>query len=523
MAASPSTLTVQQGGTGSATIAVTRINAFAAPVAVTATGLPSGVTATLNPTSITDTQSTLAIGVVSSVPAGNYPITITGTGTGVPQKTATLNLVVTPAAGGSGSVVHNFNDCDPTRRPIWLATQSGGGPWTRVNGTNNSFTFNVVGNVGIAYVSQNGSDYATVVRYATAAELVAVATGPGFCGSDEQTGTKRATGTIANVGIPPALYWTIALGGVFAEGDTVATPGPGYELKNIPAGPRDLIAARVGVSSPFTLAQTMIVRRATNYANNAGIPLLDLGINGSEVFVPVQRFTTVTNLAGDSSIASVALMTKQGRSIPYYTTPPSPNSRNRIPVLPGDRIQDGDYHLVTVFAAADPQKSTSFRFTQMLLHAPTDQTFTLGPALDAPTVTTVGTSAPLRMRAQVASQTAYNRAMEVDYDQPGRSLTMISTVAYAGGLPATWTLDVPDLASAGYDPTWGMQATSGVDWSVVGVGGDGFASFGGGAVVDNAQIVGAGAVGSTTAGGRASALVRGGPVRSVVELMRRVP
>jgi hypothetical protein len=113
--------------------------------------------------------------------------------------------------------------------------------------------------------------------------------------------------------------------------------------------------------------------------------------------------------------------------------------------------------------------------------------------------------------------------MEVDYDQPGRSLTMISTVAYAGGLPATWTLDVPDLASAGYDPTWGMQATSGVDWSVVGVGGDGFASFGGGAVVDNAQIVGAGAVGSTTAGGRASALVRGGPMRSVVELMHRVP
>ena len=523
LAASPSPLSVQQGGTGSATITVTRINGFANAVAVTATGLPAGVTATPNPASVGDAPAVLAINVASSVPAGNYPITLTGTGTGVTQKTTTFNLVVTPAAGGSGSIALNFTDCDPTQRPIWLATQSAGGAWTRVTGTNNTFAFNVAGSVGLAYVTQNGSSYATTVRYFAAAEMIAVATGPGICAMAEQTGTKRATGTFANFGTLPSTYWTLALGGVFAEGDTVSVLGTGYTLTNIPAGPRDLIAARVGVNKPFTQAQTMIVRRATNYANNGVVPLLDLGINGSETFTPLQIFTTATNLGSDSSVASVALVTKQGRSIPYYTTPPSPNNRNRYPALPADRIQDGEYHLVSLYAAANPKNSTSLRFTQLLLHAPADQTITLGPPINPATVTSLGAGAPVRLRAQVASQTAYNGAVEVDYDQSDRSLSVISTAAYAGGVPATWSVDIPDLVSAGYDPTWGLGAAKSVDWGVIVLGGDNLGSFAGAALVDNAQLLGAGYFGSISAASQARAMPGRGQARSIVDLMRRVP
>jgi hypothetical protein len=522
LAASPSTLSVQQGSTGSATITTSRINGFTSPVTVTASGVPTGVTATFNPTSITGTQSTLTVGVAPSVPAGNYPITVTGTGSGVAPKTATFSLVVTPASGSSGTIALNFADCDPTQRPIWLATQSGGGAWTRVNGTNNTFAFNVAGATGIAYVTQNGSEYATFVQYFSAAELTAVATGPGICGSTEQTGTKRVMGTFANYGGTATSYWTMALGGVFASGDTASVLGPGYTLTNVAAGPRDLIAARIGVSKPFTQAQTMIVRRATNYANNGFIPLLDIGINGPETFTPVQIFTTVTNRGGDSTIASVALVTKQGRSTDYYTTPPSPNDVNRYPALPSDRIQDGEYHLVSVFATANPANPTSFRFTELLQHAPANRTITLGPPINPATVTTLGASAPLRLRAQVASQTDYNGAAEADYTQSDRSVSITSTAAYVGGLPTTWSLDVPDLSSAGYDPTWGLRAGQNVDWGVVALSADNLASFAGGALVDNAQILGAASLGSTAAS-QARATMRVGPARSIADLMRRVP
>jgi hypothetical protein len=466
---------------------------------------------------------TFTIGVASSVPAGNYPITITGTGPGVTPKTATFNLVVTPAAGGNSTIALSFADCDPTQRPIWLATQSGNGPWTRVNGTNNTFTFTVAGSMGLAYVSQNASNYTTIVRYVTAAELIAVATGPGICAFDEQTGTKRATGTFANFGTLPTAYWTLALGGVFAEGDTVSVPGVGYSLTNIPSGPRDLIAARVGTNAPFTSAQAMIVRRATNYGNNAAIPVLDLGINGPETITPVPVFVTVDNLGTDTSQVNVALVTRQGRSAPYYSAPPSPNNRNRYFALPSDRIQDGDYHLVTLGAAANSKNATSFRIAQLLLRAPADKTISLGPPINPPTITSLGAAAPVRLRAQVASQTAYNSLAEVQYEQPGRWLSVNSTAAYAGDLPAAWTLDIPDLTSAGYDPTWGLQGGKGVDWAVIALGSSNLVSFGGAALVDNAQVLGAGSFGSTAASGLIGSMMRVGRARSIADVLRRVP
>ena len=51
-------------------------------VALTATGAPAGATVAFNPASITAGQnSTATITTSATTPAGNYPITITGTGT----------------------------------------------------------------------------------------------------------------------------------------------------------------------------------------------------------------------------------------------------------------------------------------------------------------------------------------------------------------------------------------------------------------------------------------------------------
>jgi hypothetical protein len=73
------------------------------------------------------------------------------------------------------------------------------------------------------------------------------------------------------------------------------------------------------------------------------------------------------------------------------------------------------------------------------------------------------------------------------------------TAAYLSSTPATWTLDVPDLSSAGYDATWGLKSGVGVSWGVNAVSAlNGILlPFLGGTPVDNAQITGAGAADSS--------------------------
>jgi len=99
LSASPSSLTVQQGNSGSSTITATSIQGFNSPIELSVSGEPSGVTATLNPTSITppadgSVNSTLTIQVDPSTAPGTYPLTVTGT-SGSLTHTTTVTLQVT--------------------------------------------------------------------------------------------------------------------------------------------------------------------------------------------------------------------------------------------------------------------------------------------------------------------------------------------------------------------------------------------------------------------------------------------
>jgi len=97
ISASPSSVTVADGSQGSSTISTTAMNGFNSSIALSASGLPTGVTVAFNPTSIAAPgtgSSTMTIMVGSSVAAGSYPITVTGSGGGVQQST-TVTLTVT--------------------------------------------------------------------------------------------------------------------------------------------------------------------------------------------------------------------------------------------------------------------------------------------------------------------------------------------------------------------------------------------------------------------------------------------
>jgi subtilase family serine protease len=95
LSASPTSVSVAQGSSGTSTITSTVTGGFDSAVSLTATGQPTGVTVGFSPTSITgDGTSTLTMTVASSTVAGTYSITVTGTSDGTTETTA-VSLKVT--------------------------------------------------------------------------------------------------------------------------------------------------------------------------------------------------------------------------------------------------------------------------------------------------------------------------------------------------------------------------------------------------------------------------------------------
>ena len=104
LSASPASLTINQGASGTSTITITRTGGFTASVTLSASaGLPAGVTASFNPPSATGNSSVLTLTVPSATPTGSSTVTITGTGGGL-TKTTTIALTVAGGGGGTGGV-----------------------------------------------------------------------------------------------------------------------------------------------------------------------------------------------------------------------------------------------------------------------------------------------------------------------------------------------------------------------------------------------------------------------------------
>jgi hypothetical protein len=100
--ASPSSVTITQGGNGTSTITITSLNGFNSATTLTASGLPSGVTAAFNPNPVTppangNVTSTLTLTASGTATTGTATVTITGT-SGSTVHSTTISLTVNPAA-----------------------------------------------------------------------------------------------------------------------------------------------------------------------------------------------------------------------------------------------------------------------------------------------------------------------------------------------------------------------------------------------------------------------------------------
>jgi hypothetical protein len=153
----PSTLSIQQGGSGQTTLNATRTS-FTGNITPSVTGNPAGMTVSFNPTPITGsgTQSTVTVNVGAAVPVGNYPLTITGT-TGGAAGTPTTTLTVSVTLPSGNNIIWEF--CNNTDLPLKFWRLSGT-TWAEVAptvvGSVTQYAFTVSGaNAGVAFTVSN--------------------------------------------------------------------------------------------------------------------------------------------------------------------------------------------------------------------------------------------------------------------------------------------------------------------------------------------------------------------------------
>jgi uncharacterized membrane protein len=134
--ASPSSLTVTQGGNGTSTITVTSLNGFNAATTLSASGLPSGVTATFSTNPVTppangSVNSTLTLTASSTATTGTATVTITGI-SGSTTHTTTIALTVNATAQPNFTI-----GASPSSVTV---TQGGNGASTITITSQNSFS-----------------------------------------------------------------------------------------------------------------------------------------------------------------------------------------------------------------------------------------------------------------------------------------------------------------------------------------------------------------------------------------------
>lgn len=108
ISASPGSGSANQGDSATTSVNTTLTSGAAQNIALSCTGLPSGATCSFNPPSVSSGgSSTLTLSTANTTPAGQYSITITGTGSFVTHSTTyTLSVVandfsisISPASG----------------------------------------------------------------------------------------------------------------------------------------------------------------------------------------------------------------------------------------------------------------------------------------------------------------------------------------------------------------------------------------------------------------------------------------
>lgn len=490
LAVAPTSLTVPAGSSGSATIAIARTN-FTGGVTLALENPPAGITGAFTPSPSTTEMSALVVSVAASVTPGTYPLAIRGTATGVADRTASLDLIVSQTGGSS--VVWEF--CDALDVPVFFAFQDGDGAWQPVtgstSGSSTTFTFSIGhGRGGVVavwrYASSVVADALVVGRADQMRRLTTGATAPRpgrraraprgkartFSRSSaadlyETFVVFASTAELAEVGgencYPAEETKTITgtVGGVAAGQYGVATLGPATRIFNgaepvnpltftdVPDGPVDFIGTRI--VTPGSAPDKLILVRDLDVPDGGALPFT-IDYSATSALTPATA--TATILGGDSDPLEVftELVTARRTLLMWFDLAPSTNNVRPWAGVPPSAMQSGEYHGIVVFASASARLGeNNFRVSSTYVPSVTDQTITFGPLLDPPASSAIVAGAYPRFRFQGTLTSEYHKRITIDLfnaEEEGNAYYMLVTAPWlaAAGSALAYDVTMPDLS-----------------------------------------------------------------------------
>jgi uncharacterized membrane protein len=310
LSASPSSLSIATGSSGTSTITITPKNGFTGSVTLSASGMPTGVTAAFgtNPTTATSVLTLTASGTATT---GTSTITITGT-SGALTHTTTVALTV------STTVTPDFS-LSASPNTLTIAQGSNGSSTISVapqNGFTGSVTLSAAG-LPSGVTPSFGTNPTTATSVLT---LTASSTATGGMSTVTITGTSGALTHTTTVALTVSGSTLTAAPTMLSFNYTTGSPAPAAQTISVTATPTNLAftasasggtwlsAAATKSPTPGTVTVTVNPAGLTAGTYNGTVTITSSGATGSPQSVPVTLMVS-------------ALSTKQLNTTPSSSYP----------------------------------------------------------------------------------------------------------------------------------------------------------------------------------------------------------
>ena len=337
---------------------------------------------------------------------------------------------------------------------VWVAFNDGEGPWQTLDPQGNTYTFQVQGRYGLAFVCEALPDaFSGEVVHATAAELPALTVD---CGPATSTTNHQLTGSISGVDPEVTVEVQAAGAGYTHRLGTVSAPRLTYEAQ-LPAGTYDVLAlATVAGRSPRAF-----FRRDVELQRDTVLPF-QFGL-GIDTALAEQPLTLVGGAASaPMPYAAVSLFT--GRGSFQATAGAGPLASYFS--FPSSVLQPGDTQTFEVGSATAGVPPLSMRGVVLGFREPRPLEVKLPPPFDSARVTAAATAPTLRPRMSFQPYPGalfYQLSATQVSPSTFTSWLAIFSDAWLGG--AT-TYELPDFSAArdfrdvyGFDPTAPLDYT----------------------------------------------------------------
>jgi pro-kumamolisin-like protein/IPT/TIG domain-containing protein len=320
LSASPASLTILQGTSGSTTITINPLNGFSGTVNLTASALPNGVTATFG-TNPATTSSLMTLSATGTATVGTVTVTVTGT-SGSLTSSATISLTVNPQGNFAIST-----------SPASLTILQGASVTSTVtvnpqNGFNSSVSLSASGlPAGVTALFSPGATTSTSMLTLTASSTATTG-----------TVTVTVTGTSSNLSSATTISLTV-------------NPPPNYTLS---ASPNSLTIAQ-GASG----ASTITVTPQNGFNGNVSLSVSGLPSGVAASFNPgsTGSTSTLTLTASSTATTGTVTVTVTGTSGSLTKTTTISLTIRLIPTLPSI-WSDGDIGSVGVAGSASYASGT---------------------------------------------------------------------------------------------------------------------------------------------------------------------